>query len=218
MFTADSLIGVEIVLRMDYVDNESILLRMLKSALRGLGLKETDFDRNQWYFSNYGEASEKTIDRLIDNCMSGSDSALIMINAAEIGYNLGNDYKGAESKERKYPTNPQRAIAEDMHKQLTENYGEHITAAMFAEKYGMSDSTVKNYFKNVYGYSFKEYRMKVRMEKAAELLETTDKKQVEIAMTVGYATQAKFIAAFKKYYHMTPSDYRRIKRLSGVIS
>lgn len=217
LFAADTLIGVEIVLQLDDTENKSVLLRILQSALRYLGLTPADFQENHWYFSRYSQETEKAIDRLIERCMSGSDSALVMINATEIGYCLGNDYENAGSKERKYPTKPQKAIAEDMHRQLTENYGEKATAAMFAEKYGLSDSTVKNYFKNVYGYGFKEYQMKVRMEKAASLLETTDKKQVEIAMTVGYATQAKFISAFKKYYHMTPSEYRRSKKLGDIL-
>lgn len=140
-----------------------------------------------------------------------------MINITEIGYNLGNDYKENDSKERKYPTNLQKAIAEDIHRQLTEKYSERCTALMFAEKYGLSDTTVKNYFKNVYGYSFKEYQMKVRMEKAEELLTTTDMKLVEIAMSVGYSTQAKFISAFKKHYNMTPSKYRLSNRISRTL-
>lgn len=216
-FTADSLIGVEIVLQVDAAVEESVLLRMLRGALRHMGLSKDDFQMDQWYFSNFSKESEKAVDRLIENCFNGSDSALILINAAEVGYNLGNDYNETDPKERKYPTNLQRAIAEDMHRQLTENYCERITAAMFAEKYGLSDSTVKNYFKTVYGYSFKEYQMKVRMEKAAELLIETDLKLVAIAMAVGYATQAKFISAFKKHYQMTPSEYRRRKRLEYIL-
>lgn len=217
-FKADSLVGIELVLQVDYAVKESILFRMLRTALNGMGIKHDDFQKNQWYFSKCSEESEKAVDRLLENCINGADSPLIIINVAEIGYNLGNDYKGADSKERKYPTNPQKAIAEDIHSQLTDNYGERLTASMFAEKYGLSDSTVKNYFKNVYGYGFKEYQMKVRMEKAATLLETTKMKHVEIAMTVGYSTQAKFIDAFKKYYNMTPSEYRLSKRISDIIN
>ena len=218
VFTGDSLLGVEIVLQVDEAVDESILLKMLGTTMRSMGFRHDDFLTDQWYFSNLTDESEIVIDHLIDNCFNRADSAIIMINAAEIGYILAKEYKGSESKERKYPTNPQRAIAEDMHRQLTENYSERITAALFAEKYSMSDTTVKNYFKSVYGYSFKEYQMKVRMEKAAELLENSRMKIVEIAVAVGYATQAKFIEAFKKHYHMTPSKYRQSKRLGDILS
>ena len=216
-FTAESLLGVEIVLQVDEAVHESVLFKMLKASMRGIGIYKEDFQVNQWYFSSYIEESEKAIDRLIENCTKGADSEIILINAAEIAYCLGKDYHDKGSKERKYPTNSQKVIAEDMHRQLTENYSERNTAAMFAEKYSLSDTTVKNYFKNVYGYGFKEYQIKIRMEKAAELLETTDKKQVEIAMSVGYATQAKFISAFKNYYRMTPSEYRRLKKLGKIL-
>lgn len=216
-FRTDSFVGVEIALQVNDAVQKSVLFEKIKASLRSIGVRKEDFWMNQWYFSGYGNETEKAIDRLIETCISGADSALVMIYAAEISYMLGNDYRETGSKGRSYPTNLQKAIAEDMHRQLTEKYGERITAAVFAEKYGMSDSTVKNYFKRVYGYSFKEYQMKVRMEKAAELLTTTDMKQVETAMAVGYATQAKFISAFKKYYLMTPSEYRRLKKLSYVL-
>lgn len=216
-FTADNLVGIELIMQVDYAVEESLLFKMLKSAFRNMGITEKDFKEEEWYFSNYSGESENSVDRLIKNCAENADSALVMINITEIGYNLGNDYKESDSKERKYPTNLQKAIAEDIHLQLTEKYSERCTALMFAEKYGLSATTVKNYFKNVYGYSFKEYQMKVRMEKAEELLTTTDMKLVEIAMSIGYSTQAKFISAFKKHYNMTPSKYRLSNRISRTL-
>ena len=216
-FTADSLIGVEFVLQVDDAPDESILLGLLRTSLSNMGVRYEDFQSNQWYFSDFDEGTKRAADRLLHNCFNSEDSTLILINVAEIGYHLGKEYKASESKERKYPTNLQAAIAGDMHRQLTENYADRITASMFAEKYSLSDTTVKNYFKNVYGYSYKEYQMKVRMEKAAQLLETTGMKIVEIAVAVGYATQAKFIDAFKKYYRMTPSEYRRFKKLGDIL-
>lgn len=217
LFTADNLIGVEVVLQVDYATEESFLMRMLKNTISRLGLSEKDFLKDQWYFSDFSIESKKVLDRLIDNCTNGADSALALINVAELVYNLGYDYKALRSKERKYHNNIQKAIAEDMHRRLTENYNQRWTAAMFAEKYGMSDTTVKNYFKSIYGYGFKEYQIKIRMEKASELLLTTKMKQVEIALAVGYSSQTKFINAFKGYYLMTPAAYRRRKRLSEVI-
>lgn len=215
-FSADSFTGIELVLQVDSVVEESVLLQMLQTALSGMGITKEDFQKNQWYFSDYSKASEQSLERLYENCINGAEAQLVLINVAEVGYNLGNDYKGCETKERKYPTNIQKTIAEDIHSQLTNNYNEHLTAVIFAEKYGLSDTTVKSYFKNLYGYSFKEYQTKVRMEKAAELLLSTDLKVVEIALKVGYTSQGKFIGAFKKYYDATPSEYRRIKRYMDV--
>ena len=83
---------------------------------------------------------------------------------------------------------------------------------MFAEKYGVSDTTVKNHFKKTYGYGFKEYQTKVRMERAAKLLETTNDKISDISASIGYPNQTKFSKAFKKYYDTTPLHYRQSAR------
>jgi AraC-like DNA-binding protein len=210
-YSADSLVGIEIVLQDNKAVKESFVIKILDEAMKHIKLSSEDFQNDKWYFSNYSEKTEKSVEHLLANCANNADSNVIMINGAEIVYNLGHDYKSRDFKERRYSTKPQKAIAEDIHRQLSEHYNERLTADVFAEKYGLSDTTVKNYFKNEYGYSFKEYRTKVRMEKAAELLEKADMKQVEIEMAVGYSTQAKFIGAFKKYYNLTPSEYRRIK-------
>ena len=99
---------------------------------------------------------------------------------------------------------------------LTEEYQEHWTATALAERYGISDTTIKRYFKNIYGYSFKEYQIKVRMEKAVGFLLDTDWKVADIAQRTGYLTQGKFISAFKAYYGVTPSEHRRIQKFAAL--
>lgn len=216
MFKADNLVGMEMVLQLDSEIQDSILLRTLKNSLQTLGLSKNDFKNNQWYFSNYSKETKASLDRLIENCIEGAHPALILINVAELGFNLGNDYMHFQPKKRKYPTNLQKAIAEEIHTLLTEKYYENWTATAFAEKYGMSDTTIKRYFKNIYGFSFKEYKLKVRMEKVVEFLLKTNMKIAEIAQKLGYLTQGKFIIAFKSYYGVTPSEYRRINRFVGL--
>ena len=101
-----------------------------------------------------------------------------------------------------------RIIADDIYQCLTEDIGTKYTASMFAEKYGVSDTSVKKFFKNIYGYGFKEYQTKVRMEWAAERLVVTDMSVGFISERVGYSKQTKFTKAFKKYFGVTPSEYR----------
>ena len=72
-----------------------------------------------------------------------------------------------------------------------------------------SDPHRKKYFKKTYGYGFKEYQTKVRMEFAAKQLTETDLSIGEIADLVGYSKQTKFTKAFKAYYDVTPSEYRK---------
>ena len=47
------------------------------------------------------------------------------------------------------------------------------------------------------------------MERAAELLRSTDLSILEIAGRVGYDSQSKFTAAFKSAYQVLPKEYRK---------
>ena len=153
------------------------------------------------------------MDKLLSAGFNDTDGVLIVALIVEIGHNLGTDLKSQTVGSK--INDKQRAVADDIYHCLTEDFGTKYTAAQFAEKYGVSDTTVKKYFKKTYGYGFKEYQTKVRMEWAANELAATDVKISELSEATGYAKQTKFTKAFKNYYGVTPSEYRRnIKRNS----
>lgn len=63
-------------------------------------------------------------------------------------------------------------------------------------------------FKKETGETFIEYLTRVRMEEAARLLKETDMRNYEIAEAVGYSNATYFSTVFKKYYQISPSNYR----------
>ena len=56
-----------------------------------------------------------------------------------------------------------------------------------------------------------EFLMNFRMERARGLLRYTDRPVGEIAEEVGYADSMSFSKAFKKRFHLTPSEFRNSK-------
>ncbi|MDF2905015.1 MAG: two-component response regulator [Herbinix sp.] len=66
-------------------------------------------------------------------------------------------------------------------------------------------------FKRETGLSFVNYLTKVRMEKALQLLNATDEKTYNISTMVGYTEPNYFSYVFKKYYGVSPSNYRKNK-------
>ncbi|MBB3108845.1 two-component system response regulator YesN [Paenibacillus phyllosphaerae] len=58
------------------------------------------------------------------------------------------------------------------------------------------------------GEALTEYVYRLRMEKAAFYLRTTAAKVLEVAEMVGYNNTAYFIRVFKKFYDLTPQEYR----------
>lgn len=80
---------------------------------------------------------------------------------------------------------------------------------VFARHFYISQEYVSRFFKENTGYGFTKYMMKVRMEKACELLADPRYNIEKIAGESGYSNVLSFRRAFKNYTGMTPSDYRR---------
>ena len=96
-----------------------------------------------------------------------------------------------------------------MHDELVENPGSRLTIEELAKKYLMNPTTLKEVFKAVYGDSLASHIKSHRMEKAAELLMSTDESIAAIAAAVGYESPSRFSAAFRERYHQLPGEYRR---------
>ena len=76
----------------------------------------------------------------------------------------------------------------------------------------MSTSYFSVVFKGQTGITFIEALTRKRMEKAKELLETTDMKTYQIAEEVGYSDPHYFGSTFKKYVGETPKEYAKKRR------
>jgi two-component system response regulator YesN len=81
-----------------------------------------------------------------------------------------------------------------------------------AAKLFISPNYLRSIFKQQVGESFVEYLTGLRMGKARELLNDPSLKIAAIAGQVGYADQHYFSICFKKYYGLTPSEYREWRK------
>ena len=84
-----------------------------------------------------------------------------------------------------------------------------ICAAAAAQALGLSEKRVYTLVRKQTQMSFSDYLLQLRMRAAAELLCTTPLGAAEIAARCGYLAVNTFYRAFKKYYGMTPSQFRR---------
>ncbi|GFN32211.1 helix-turn-helix transcriptional regulator [Paenibacillus xylaniclasticus] len=79
---------------------------------------------------------------------------------------------------------------------------------------GLSDLIKLNptYISNCYSRVFKRspifHLNTIRINHAIKLLESEDLKIIEIANRVGYSSAAQFSSMFRRYYDMSPSEYR----------
>ncbi len=77
-----------------------------------------------------------------------------------------------------------------------------------AEYIQLSSYYLSKLFKKVEGINFKDYLIKVRMEKAKDLLRKDGKSIKETAIEVGYGDPNYFSRAFKKYVGINASEYK----------
>lgn len=106
----------------------------------------------------------------------------------------------------------QTALVGELKKYLMEHYYEDISLEEIArEKYYMNFSYLSRIFKTETGETFSNALLKIRMEKAKQLLEDTDIPITQIALLTGYNNAAYFVKTFKKYYGETPGYYKKNK-------
>ena len=89
-----------------------------------------------------------------------------------------------------------------------EQLKDRLGAEHLAKQLYLSERQLNRVIFQLYGMTFQEKMTKAKMDRAAWLLRTTDKKIDEIAEDVGYASEAAFYAAFRKYFQIRPQKYR----------
>ncbi len=94
----------------------------------------------------------------------------------------------------------------------TRDHLAEITLRELCRKVAMSERTLRRRFSSAVGMTWEEFRLRLRMCEAIDLLETTGKPVGVIAAEVGYASQAAFAKAFKGIMGVEPSVYRRGQR------
>jgi len=91
---------------------------------------------------------------------------------------------------------------------IDNHYSQDIQLSFFSGKYCLNKNYISKQFKNEFGFGIYEYLLKVRMEKAKELVSNPDIKIQTIAEILGYNDNNYFSRAFKIYTGLSPSEYR----------
>lgn len=73
----------------------------------------------------------------------------------------------------------------------------------------MSVPNFSSVFRETYGIPPMEYLARIRLQNAADLLQNTDKKIIDIAEECGFFSISNFIKAFNNGMGMSPSRYRK---------
>lgn len=91
---------------------------------------------------------------------------------------------------------------------IIENYAEPLTLEKCADVACMSHSHFSRVFHQTTSLRFKEFINGVRIDKACELLESTNESIAQIALMAGFSSESYFGYIFRKLKKLSPSKYR----------
>lgn len=114
-----------------------------------------------------------------------------------------NENKLAHSKQKSHI----QVQAEQAIRWLTLQHSQPVSIDEMAHSLGYHRTYLSKIFKQHTGISPKEYLLKIRMERAAQLLEKSLSIK-EVASSVGFRDALYFSKQFKKWYGLSPSEYR----------
>lgn len=99
---------------------------------------------------------------------------------------------------------------------LYENIGNYqFSTEMMAEHFGITPQYLRRQFRKETGQPVGEYFNAIRLEKAKELLVSTNMAISDIVQRIGYVDVSSFIRKFKARFGVTPGKYREMYQSSG---
>jgi len=91
---------------------------------------------------------------------------------------------------------------------IQQRYWDQVSLSALAHQVGMSKYRLSHRFREVLGVTFRDYLLRVRLERAKALLAAGHVSITEVAQNVGFGDLPRFDKVFKRYTGVTPSAYR----------
>lgn len=104
---------------------------------------------------------------------------------------------------------PNKDLMQNIMEKLNQNYAEPLNLKAVSQEFGISTSHLTRLFKEYSGVSPVQYITKLRIEKAAELLDEGKINILEAAYMSGFKSLSNFYKCFKEKYGHTPKEHRK---------
>jgi AraC-like DNA-binding protein len=131
--------------------------------------------------------------------------ALVLTIFADICAHSVPSGRAAAPEGLNYRAERMRSIYDHIH----QNCSGKLSVQALSKVVSMSPGYLCRFFKEMTGRTITEYINHYRVSQAALLIESTDKKLLEVAMDVGFNNLSYFVSQFKRYMGVTPSEFKR---------
>ena len=103
----------------------------------------------------------------------------------------------------------EQQLVSDVIKYMYENYTKELTINDVTEKFNITDTKLNKILMSYSGKRFIEFLNALKIDKACEMLLTTDKSVIDISFELGFNTVKTFNNNFTKLKNMSPTDFRK---------
>jgi len=93
---------------------------------------------------------------------------------------------------------------------LNDRWNENISLQELSNQAGVHPITISKHFRNYFFCTLGEYTRRLKIEKAIELMHSSNTSLTEIALICGFSDQSHFIRVFKSLTRFLPKDYRKL--------
>ncbi len=100
-----------------------------------------------------------------------------------------------------------KTIVDKVNQYIHDHYMDNIDRSKIASEFFLTPDYLGKLYKKKTGIAIKSYINEYRIEKAKELLKTSDKSISEVAVAVGFDNFSYFSTLFKKITGVSPKDY-----------
>jgi two-component system, response regulator YesN len=181
----------------DYIKYQFFQMYLnIEDNIKALGIMEKDLGGTKFDVFQSIQKSE-TIDSLRELLINLISKGIEAISA---------------KKERR-----QSEVTEQIIKFMKQNYTKPLTLDDISAQVYISPKYMCSIFKEEAGVTIFDYLTKIRMEKAKQLLLESDMHVQNIGVSIGYNNVQSFIRFFKKYFSLTPEQYRKANRIKGNV-
>ena len=109
----------------------------------------------------------------------------------------------------------EQQLVSDVIKYIYENYTKELTINDVTEKFNITDTKLNKILMSYSGKRFIEFLNALKIDKACEMLLTTDKSVIDISFELGFNTVKTFNNNFTKLKNMSPTDFRKTVKHSS---
>lgn len=117
--------------------------------------------------------------------------------------NISSEFSGSKKLDRQ--------LVKDIKQYIHSNYHQEITLQHIADRFFISRENVSRKFKLVSSENLSDYLSNLRIDKAKQLLKSSDLRLSQISSLVGFQDEKYFSRVFKKVTGMTPREYRKAR-------